>query len=451
MDAGRQFMSMMLCIIVVIVVIVIKISSLCVRPQRTRTALEERFDPTRSDCSAIVASSWSTAASSAAAASTNTPIVATTIPTGTFDNPSTNPAFVFNKKTKEGLAPKGGVIIKIIFFIMDLSASRQKPPAATPVEVRAFMSTTTPNLRDFFATCTMGNLTLDVEHSVVINVPYPTNATLKNGKTVSLTTCTDNVIEMQHFAEEHAEGQGISLDAFQHRILILPYDYHTLFTGCNFAGLSSGGRWDPATKQSIAAGNTWGFGYLWIGGISWKDLSVYAHEFGHNYSFGHAKSSLQPLFGNDIFDCMSSWGNSDMRCYSAPHMWKAGWSAPSVVLRLADLPRTVIIPVQQHSTSGTTGVYVGVDDGTVAYYALSYRSDDLNSIYEQPFSKIYSNKGVTRRGIGVHRMSTAIPSGGDTELVSVMTSAGAKWSDTMTTFSVTLVSLDAASATVLIS
>ena len=44
------------------------------------------------------------------------------------------------------------------------------------------------------------------------------------------------------------------------------------------------GRWDPATAANQAAGNNFGYGYLWVGGVSWNDLPVWAHELGHNVS-----------------------------------------------------------------------------------------------------------------------------------------------------------------------
>ena len=56
------------------------------------------------------------------------------------------------------------------------------------------------------------------------------------------------------------------------------------FTGCAFSALSTQGRWGRATPAGIAAGNTWGSAYVWIGGISWNDVAVWAHELGHSVS-----------------------------------------------------------------------------------------------------------------------------------------------------------------------
>jgi len=51
-----------------------------------------------------------------------------------------------------------------------------------------------------------------------------------------------------------------------------------------FSALATQGRWSTATPAGIAAGNTWGHGYIWIGGPHWNDVPIWAHELGHNVS-----------------------------------------------------------------------------------------------------------------------------------------------------------------------
>ena len=348
-----------------------------------------------------------------------------------------------------GVAPKG-LAVKILFCIMDLSVIGKAQPSTTTDKIIAFLNTTQPNLAGFLSTCTMGNLTLDYANCAAINVQYPSNPTLNDGTPVSLTTCTNNMENLLYFAGEYAQKHGVNVDAFHCRVLVLPVNYTTIFTGCNFSGLGTQGRWSPPNQASIAAGNSWGYSMLWMGGVSWNDVSTYAHELGHAFGgFHHARSIAPPMIGerNDLTDSMSSWGANDLRCYDAPHMWFAGWSTPYATLSFADLPRTIEIPVQQH-TSGPTGVYVGVGDTMGTYYAVSYRINFPNSLYDKPFWSQYN----ISQALTVHRMPVSAPANdADTQLVALVSTPGTTWIDTVTPFSVTLVSMDSSTATAILS
>ena len=63
-----------------------------------------------------------------------------------------------------------------------------------------------------------------------------------------------------------------------------PYNPTPHCPGCDFSALSSQGRWGSANAASIAAGNNWGYGLVWIGGPTWNMPPVWAHEIGHNVS-----------------------------------------------------------------------------------------------------------------------------------------------------------------------
>lgn len=300
--------------------------------------------------------------------------------------------------------------LKLIFYIMDVSDWKNEKPVTTPDKVRSFIKTSNFNLSDYISTCTRGSLTIDSLNSLVINVPFPKEPKLKNGTIVSMSTCKDNVFNWADFASEFAKSAGIVVEGFHVRIVIMSKNYHE-FTDCRWSGLSTSGRWSGPTPESIKAGNTWGHSVMWIG--SWDDVSVYAHELGHIFGFGHAGTLVNGKIErtNDVSDPLASWGANDLRCYSAPHIWRAGWSSPDIILTLKDItniPMEVTIKLQGHD-SGPTGVYIGGSDKD--YFSLSYRIN-MDSIYDRPFN--YPNHGPFRFLI-VHR--SYILDGHDTKLI----------------------------------
>ena len=338
--------------------------------------------------------------------------------------------------SSSGSAPKGPV--SIIVYIMDLSACGTAVPVTTPQAVMAFLGTTQPqNLAGYYNACTMGGVSLNVTGSVAYNVPYPCagGGILDNKDTFKMDSCNNNVIPWQNYAENYVITKlGVNLAPFAHRVILLPMNFHDIMTGCNFAALSFG-YWS-ATAANQAAGNNFGYGYIWMGGINWNDIPVWAHELGHNMGFAHSRSEILPWIGNtsDYSDPMSSWGGNQSRCYNAPHMWNAGWATPTTTLSAPSVvapARFITMPMQ--NAAETTGIKIlGAADATFAF-ALSFR--DTNAPYDRPFI----NQKMTQ-GIMVYR----VPSGiiyTDTALVGSLFLVGDSWYDPVTLLEATLVSI----------
>ena len=80
---------------------------------------------------------------------------------------------------------------------------------------------------------------------------------------------------------------------------------------------------------------------------------------------------------SDYSDSMGSWGGNQSRCYSAPHMWNAGWATPATTLSApSDLPagapaRLVAMPMQNAAGAVvTTGVKILGAVGATSVFAL---------------------------------------------------------------------------------
>ena len=66
---------------------------------------------------------------------------------------------------------------------------------------------------------------------------------------------------------------------------------------------------------------------------------------------------------------MGSWYGNRSRCYSAPHMWTAGWATPATMLSApselaAGMPaKLLVLPEQTAAEGATTGIKLvgGVD------------------------------------------------------------------------------------------
>lgn len=326
-----------------------------------------------------------------------------------------------------GTAPQGPV--SIIVYIMDLSVCVPSAvPVTTPLAVMAFLGTA---LASYYSTCTP--ISLNVTGSVAYNVPYP----CAGDGTFTMDTCNNNVIKWQIYAENYVTTKlGVNLAPFAHRVIILPLKYRVIMTGCNFAALSFG-HW-----ESIA-GNNFGYGYMWMGGVSWNDVAVWAHELGHNMGFDHARSEIMPWIGDmsDYSDAMGGWGGNQSRCYSAPHMWKAGWATPDTTISSPMKANMLIemLMLMQNATKNKTGIRIRLADATYEF-ALSFRG--TNAPNDRPFI----NQKMTQ-GIMVYR----VPSGiyyTDTALVGSLFLAGDSWYDPITLVEVTLVSMNATAATV---
>ena len=179
----------------------------------------------------------------------------------------------------------------------------------------SYLGTSLPqNLAGFLGTCTMGNVQLDLSNSAAFKIPFPcSGGNASNGTAFTTNTCLNNVVPWQQYAEQYAVNNlGVHMEQYSHRVIIMPPNYLSIMTGrimksrqrgkeglqpstmlihpfcppsaCAFSALASQGRWGYPTTASIAAGNSWGYGYVWIGGTVWNQLPVWAHEFGHTVS-----------------------------------------------------------------------------------------------------------------------------------------------------------------------
>ena len=109
------------------------------------------------------------------------------------------------------------------------------------------------------------------------------------------------------------------------------------------------GRWDPATAANQAAGNNFGYGYLWVGGVSWNDLPVWAHELGHNVSRrrggGGEGHTAGYLWVGDV-----SWNDLPVWAHELGHnvSWRRGGGASENL--------TAVTPHPPPLCSGSDGV-----------------------------------------------------------------------------------------------
>jgi hypothetical protein len=165
----------------------------------------------------------------------------------------------------------------------------------------------------------MGSTQLDMGGTVILTVSFPCAGTLADGTNFTTNTCdNDNVISWQVYAEQQAAKMGYPrLDRFQHRVIILPPNFHRVMASewgplkhcprsaspslvlsglpkalilpfppapadCSFDALASQGLWDYVNDPSRR--NTWGYGLVWICGDCWDFPPTYFHELGHNVS-----------------------------------------------------------------------------------------------------------------------------------------------------------------------
>ena len=80
-------------------------------------------------------------------------------------------------------------------------------------------------------------------------------------------------------AAEASLPPSVSLDSFQHRVLVLP-SWISTWAGCAWAGLGTVG---PAYTPPSGG---YGYGYVWISGEHSSHINAYFHELSHNLYLG---------------------------------------------------------------------------------------------------------------------------------------------------------------------
>lgn len=104
-------------------------------------------------------------------------------------------------------------------------------------------STMDQTLGGMYNTCSMGNLQLDANSSLIYTVPFPCSGTLLDGSSFTTNTCdNNNVVQWQTYAAQWAANQGIALNRFQHRVILLPKAFHSVISGgfCDGEGWPTG-------------------------------------------------------------------------------------------------------------------------------------------------------------------------------------------------------------------
>ncbi|KAL4421234.1 hypothetical protein ABPG75_010525 [Micractinium tetrahymenae] len=136
----------------------------------------------------------------------------------------------------------------------------------------------------------------------------PCNST-NNGVNWTFSKCDfDDFNGYAEAADEALRQRGVNLDAYKHRVYLLPPSQ------CGFVGLGYIGC-DGSFDCRV-----------WIGADVWATPAAIVHEIGHNLFLAHAGAVTSAGVFDDYADISGTMGYccSD-RCPNTPHAWQLGW------------------------------------------------------------------------------------------------------------------------------
>ncbi|KAL4421679.1 hypothetical protein ABPG77_001220 [Micractinium sp. CCAP 211/92] len=206
--------------------------------------------------------------------------------------------------------------------------------------------------------CSYGITKLTTSNSLVAPlVNLPCNGT-NNGVNWTFSKCDfDDFNGYADAADEALRQKGVNLDAYKHRVYLLPP------SSCGFVGLGYVGC-DGSFDCRV-----------WIGADFWATPAAIVHELGHNLYLAHAGAMTSAGVYDEYADMSGTMGYCCAdRCPNTPHAWQLGWITAQQINGSAIKPgQTLTFNINSQAVSRQTGLRITGLDGSDPLF-VGYRT-----------------------------------------------------------------------------